>query len=228
MSDNNDTRDDINDDDDDQNTGQSTSKLDLSDPELTALLEERIRQSLKPMKENMNSMAKQRDEALKKLAAIEAQQKEAEIASLKEQGKHEEAYQKQLIELQAKLEAAQEANTRLTRDQSLKDALTALEGKKFRNQRSFDLAFKEIVGQLVRDEDGNWKHRTGISIAEFVKTFANNEEYDFLFLPPENKGTGTSANSGVIRRDPNKKLSQMDTNEVLRLAAEGKLGKRSL
>lgn len=172
------------------------------------------------MKANVDRMAKERDDTLKKLAEVEQATRDANIKRLEEEGKQKEADALKIADLQAKLEATQKANTTLSRDNLLNNALAALE---FRNERSRDLARRDIVDSLVQDENGVWKHQNGSDIASFVNSYAKDENNAFLFKVKTNSGGGQQTNN---QPPPEKKksLKEMTQAEVLAAAAAGTLG----
>jgi len=184
-------------------------------------IEQAVNERLSQMKSNMDRMAKERDEALKKAAEIEQQQKEAAIKRLEEEGKLQEALEMKLAEANAKLKVFEEENTKLNRDNVVNSQLGSLE---FRNERSRQMAYRDIVEQLVQNEDGIWVHKSGTSIQEFVDSYSKSEDNSFLFRVKTNSGGGTTTPSGVSDTTEKKTLSQMSQAEVLALAAKGQLG----
>jgi len=184
-------------------------------------IEQAVNERLSQMKSNMDRMVKERDEALKKAAEIEQQQKEAAIKRLEEEGKLQEALEMKLAEANAKLKVFEEENTKLNRDNVVNSQLGSLE---FRNERSRQMAYRDIVEQLVQNEDGIWVHKSGTSIQEFVDSYSKSEDNSFLFRVKTNSGGGTTTPSGVSDTTEKKTLSQMSQAEVLALAAKGQLG----
>jgi hypothetical protein len=184
-------------------------------------IEQAVNERLAQMKSNMDRMVKERDEALKKAAEIEQQQKEAAIKRLEEEGKLQEALEMKLAEANAKLKVFEEENTKLNRDNVVNSQLGSLE---FRNERSRQMAYRDIVEQLVQNEDGIWVHKSGTSIQEFVDSYSKSEDNSFLFRVKTNSGGGTTTPSGVSDTTEKKTLSQMSQAEVLALAAKGQLG----
>jgi hypothetical protein len=184
-------------------------------------IEQAVNERLQQMKSNMDRMVKERDEALKKAAEIEQQQKEAAIKRLEEEGKLQEALEMKLAEANAKLKVFEEENTKLNRDNVVNSQLGSLE---FRNERSRQMAYRDIVEQLVQNEDGIWVHKSGTSIQEFVDSYSKSEDNSFLFRVKTNSGGGTTTPSGVSDTTEKKTLSQMSQAEVLALAAKGQLG----
>jgi hypothetical protein len=188
---------------------------------VTKLVEERINESLKPIKEKLDKAYSARDEALRKIAEYEQKEKEAELKRLQEEGKHKEAYEMQLAEERAKREAIEKRNIELTRDLEVKNVLTSVE---FRNDRAAEIAYKEVVTQLVQNENGAWVHRSGVSIRDFIKSFVDDDNNAFLLKPKASSGSGsTSVKPSVSSGSEKKSLFSMSQEEVLKMAREGKL-----
>jgi DNA polymerase III psi subunit len=186
-----------------------------------ALVEERLAK----MKANMDRMASERDDALKMKAEMEASAKEATLARLKEEGKVQEALEMELAEAKAKLEVYAKETTQLKRDGVLNDALAGME---FRNDKSRDMARREIVDQLVQNEEGAWVHSTGSNIRDYVEAYAKSEDNSFLFRVKSNSGAGTGNPAGAPSTDTTKAIGDLSTQEILALAAKGKLGNFNL
>jgi len=187
-------------------------------------IEQEVQDRLSKMKSNMDRMARERDEALKKAAEIEQKQKQDQMKRLEEEGKLQEVLEMKLAESEAKLKVFEQENTRLNRDNVVNGTLSALE---FRNDRSRQLAYRDIVEQLVQNETGNWVHKSGISIQDFVGSYSKDEDNSFLFRVKTNSGTGADNPSGTPNMTAKRSLSQMSQSEVLALAASGKLGTQS-
>jgi len=180
-----------------------------------------VQERLQQMKSNMDRMSKERDEALKKAAEIEQAKKQAEIERLEQDGKLQEALEMKLAEANAKLKVFEEENTKLNRDNVVNGQLGALE---FRNERSRQMAQRDIVEQLVQNENGAWVHKTGSSIQDFIVAYSKNEDNSFLFRVKANSGAGTTNSAGTPNTSEKKSLSQMTQEEVLALASKGQLG----
>ncbi len=189
------------------------------------ILDAAIQEALKPIKANLDKAYASRDEALAQIEAYKAREREAELARLEEEGKHREAYEARLSDERAKREAAERRNVELTRDNELRSHLSALN---FRNGNAVNMAYQEIVGQLVQNEQGVWVHRSGASIADHVKTFSESEDNAFLFKQKQSSGGGgTSVLPSDTTSIGKKSLFELSQDEVLELAAKGKLPKRS-
>jgi hypothetical protein len=188
-------------------------------------IESIVEERLAKMKANMDRMASERDEALKLKAEMESSAKEATIARMKEEGKLQEALEMELAEAKAKLEVFAKETTQLKRDGVLNDALAGME---FRNDKSRDMARREIVDQLVQNEEGVWLHSTGSNIRDYVEAYAKSEDNSFLFRVKSNTGAGTGNPAGAPSTDSTKAIGDMSTQEILALAAKGKLGNFNL
>lgn len=184
-------------------------------------IEQAVQERLAQMKSNMDRMAKERDEALKKAAEIEQAKKQADIKRLEEEGKLQEALEMKLAEAEARLKVYEEENTKLNRDSVVNSKLANLD---FRNERSRQMAYRDIVEQLVQDENGSWVHKNGTSIQEFIDSYSKSEDNSFLFRVKTNSGAGTGSPAAPSNTTEKKSLSQMSTQEVLALAAKGQLG----
>ena len=192
------------------------AKTDEVDP-IEAAVQDRLQQ----MKQNMDRMVRERDEALKKAAEVEQAQKAAEIERLEAEGRLKEALEMKLAEANAKLKVFEEENTKLNRDNVVNTQLATLE---FRNERSRQMAQRDIVEQLVQNENGAWVHKSGSSIQEFIDSYSKSEDNSFLFRVKANSGAGTSTPSAPSQTDVTKSLSEMTSEEVLAMAAKGQLG----
>jgi hypothetical protein len=185
--------------------------------DVEAIVQERLAQ----MKENMNRMSKERDEALKLKAEMEQSKKDADISRMKEEGKMQEALELEVADLKAKLGVYEVETTKLRRDGVLNDALAGME---FRNDKSRDMARQDIVSGLVQDDDGSWKHNSGTNINDYVAAYAQSEDNSFLFRTKSNTGAGSGSPAGAPSTDVSKAIGDMSTSEILALAAKGKLG----
>ena len=203
----------------------TTKKSDPVDKELVdKYVEERVKESLKDVKSKLDSAFEARDAALKKIAEYEKKEREAEVKRLKDEGKEREAYETQLAHERAARQALEEENTKLTRDVEVRGLLA---GYTFRNDKANELAYQDIVKQLVRDEKGQWVHRSGIPLKEFIKVFADSEDNSFLFKARVSTGGGSAGPKDKSDTSGGKKkLSEMSQDEVIKLALEGKLPKR--
>jgi hypothetical protein len=186
---------------------------------------------LADIKKKLDGAYASRDTALAEAEALKLKEREAEKKALEEQGKYKELYELQLKERDEEIAreraaktALEQRNTELSRDVQLKDAL---KGLNFRNGSAQDMAYGEIANQLVRNDKGEWVHKTGISIADFVVGYAKNEEKSFLFKAKSSSGGGsTTTEVTTTTTNPGKSLFSMKQADVLKLAEEGKLPQR--
>jgi hypothetical protein len=207
---------------DDQNTNPTVTKPTTDEDLVEKLVKERLAASLAEIKGKLDSSYAARDEALRKAAELEAKERERELKRLEDEGKHKEAFEIRLAEEKAARAVAEKRNIELTRDLEVKNALANLP---LRSTRASDLAFDDITRELVQNDKGVWVHRSGVSIKDFVKTFADNEDNSFLFKPKTNSGGGTTTITPGSTTTP-KSLFAMSQAEVMKLASEGKLPKR--
>ena len=194
------------------------------------LVAERADAKLADIKKKLDASYAARDAALADAAALKLKEQEAVKAKLLEEGKHQELHALQIQEakdkmalLEAEKKALENRNTELTRDVDLRSALKALT---FRNANAAEMAYKEIVGQLVLTDKGTWVHSSGASIADFVTVFSKDENQSFLFKPKNNSGSGQDHNNEKPATNAGKGLAGLSQAEVLKMAAEGKLPQR--
>ena len=185
-----------------------------------------ITEQLKEIKGKLDSAYEARDEAVKKAAIIESEKKQEQIAKLEDEGKHKEVYDLRLAELEAKLESAEKHNIELTRNATVREAISGLQ---FRNDSAGKMAYNEIVSELVQDEHGRWVHLSGTSIGEFVDSYSKDEEKTFLFKPKNSSGStmgqpSVSAATAASDALKSKKVSEMTPQEILEAASAGQFG----
>ena len=203
------------------------SKTGSTDDDMIArLVAEKVAEELKSVKSKLDSAYQVRDEALKKAALLEQAEREAALKKLQEEGKHKEAYEMQLVEKDAaynelvkKLSDMEKLNVELTRDSQVRDLLGAT---KFRNDKASHMAFHEITNQLIRNDKGEWIHRSGVSLNDFVKSYVSDDANSFLLEAKPSSGGGLD----TPRPSPGNSKSSLfgkPLAEVLKLAAEGKL-----
>jgi Arc/MetJ-type ribon-helix-helix transcriptional regulator len=189
--------------------------------EIQALVQAQVDEQLKEIKSKLDAAYGSRDDAVRKAAQLEEAEKAARLKALEAEGKHKEVAEMKIASLEEKLKIAEQRNIEYTRDAAVRSALGGLE---FRNERSQQMAYRDVVEQLVQDKDtGQWVHRTGVAIKDFVSAFAKDDENSFLFKPKVNSGSGGVATGGIPNLN-NKKLLEMTTAEVMALATAGKLG----
>lgn len=202
--------------DENNNTPASTPE------EIAKLVSAQVESQLAGIKTKLNDAYASRDEAVKKAVMFDEEKKLANLARLEEEGKHKEAGDIRLAELQAKLESRDKQVTELTRDNVVRDAL---KGMDFRNDTAAEFAYRDVVGQLMQDENGSWVHRTGETIKGFIETFKKDEEKSFLFKTKQSSGSGLQASdqSSTGGFDSSKPLHEMSTAELMEAAASGHL-----
>jgi len=193
-----------------------------SQEELSKIVESRVAEELASIKEKLNSAYSARDEAVRKAVAYEEEKKALQISRLEEEGKHKEAADIKLAELTARLSERDKQITELTRDSVVREALRGLD---FRNDTAADFAYRDVVSQLTQNENGQWVHRTGASIKDFIDTFRKDEDKEFLFRPKQSSGVGQQTNQAPTGGfDSNKPLSEMSVEELMAAAAAGHIG----
>ena len=201
-----------------QNQDQN-KKIDPTNPEIQAMIKSAVADAVKDVKAKLDAAYAKRDEALQKVSEFEQKERDLEIKRLQDAGKEREAFELQLAELKANQETLQKRNLELSRDVDARQALSAFA---FRSEKAAKMAFDEVTSQLVQNEKGEWVHKSGVAIKDFVKTFAENEDNAFLFKQKQNSGNG-SQNIPPSSNTTKKSLFEMTQDEVLQMAAEGKL-----
>lgn len=201
-----------------EDTGNDSNKT-PSPEEIKAQVDAQVELQLAEIKKKLDAAYGARDEAVRTATQLQEQAKQKEIQALTDAGKTTEAMQLKLTAAEERLRLQQEQLTAYQRDAIVKEALGGL---KFRNDRSREMAYRDVVGQLVQNQEGQWVHKTGIDIKSYVAAFAKDSENEFLFEPKANSGAGSQGGSGVPKL--NKKVSEMTTNELLEAATSGKLG----
>jgi hypothetical protein len=203
-----------------------SDETDPPDVDVDALVEAKVAEALKDIKGKLDKAYAARDEALGKLKDIEQEKRELEIAKMREEGKHKEAFE---AELKAEREKREEEirrreelekrNIELTRDLIVKDALSKFP---FRNEKAARVAQAEIISDLVRNDKGEWVSKSGDSLESLAEAFATDDSNSFLFKPKQNSGSGGSGPTGSSS-GTTKPLSAMTSAEIMKLAEEGKL-----
>lgn len=211
---------------DSKSTSSTSSSSDSSnnsnnDP-VEKLVQSRLDEALKDIKQKLDKAYSVRDEALKKAAELDQARKQEEIKRLQDEGKHKEALEAQLAEEKAQRAAAEERLVKLTRDLELRNALSSYP---FKNDNALSMAYREIVDQLAQDERGVWKHKSGVPLKDFVKQFVDSEENAFLLKTKASSGAGSSTvrSTDTSSGTGGKSIFAMSQDEVLKLVREGKL-----
>jgi hypothetical protein len=191
-------------------------------PDIDKLVQAALDEKLQELKAKLDKAYGLRDAALERVAAFEREKRDGELKRLQEEGKHKEAYEMQLQEERALRAQLEQRNTELTRDVGVRAALSS---HPFRNSNALEMAYREVVGQLVRNEQGVWVHKTGESIDAFVKSFVESDANSFLLKAKQSSGSGNPGSGGKPPPSPKTSLFTMSQAEVLKLAREGKLRK---
>jgi predicted RNase H-like nuclease (RuvC/YqgF family) len=184
------------------------------------LLQAMVDEQLQKMKKSVDKMAAERDQAVREKARLEEAAREAKVKQLEEDGKIVESLEMKLTAEKERATILQERLDKVTRDNQVSAALRGIE---FRNTRAAELAEKNILDQLVKDKDGNWVHRSGASIADFVSTFFKDEDNEFLLKPKVNQGSGgpSSGEDGPDRKAKRpKSLEGLTGPELLEMARQ--------
>jgi len=193
----------------------------LDSEELQKIIQAKVDEELASIKEKLNSAYSQRDEAIQKSVSFEEEKRLSAIAQLEEDGKHKEASDMKLTEITAKLAARDKQIVELTRDGAVRSALKGLD---FRNDTAAEFAYRDVVSQLTQNENGQWVHKTGASVKDFIDSFRKDDDKEFLFKPKQSSGTGQAAmQSPTGSFDTNKSLAEMTTEEIMTAAAAGHL-----
>jgi hypothetical protein len=195
-----------------------------SQEEFQAAVDARVAERLADMKSKMDAMNEKLREKEREAARLAEMKKQAEIKALEDAGQHTQAMERRLTESQEKLKAAEELITRLTRDSQLKEALRDVP---FRNNTAAEFAYKVLVDELVKDGDGQWVHRSGVPIKDYVDIFSKDADYSFLIKPKPTSGVG-SESGGAPQPSSKKNPLEMTSQELLAAAAAGRFGKPTL
>ena len=218
MADQND--DNVDDNQDDDNQDLANKKATLAD-EHKELLKQMVADELKQMKSNVDKAYKQLETTTRENTRLKAESQDKQRKQLEDEGKHYEAEKLKNAELSETVKILNERLTSLTRDRELERHLSSLD---FRNDYARETAFSNILQELVQDTDGAWVHKSGASIADYLKAFAKDPNKDFLFKPKENSGAGSTSAKNTAAAGRPKSLSGLTSEELLSLAANGKLG----
>ena len=184
------------------------------------MVDEEVSKAIKNIKVNLDNAYKERDEALSQMEKVKAEKRQAEISSLEQQGKHAEAMQMKLNEVNKRLEQYEQKNTELSRDNAVRTQLNALN---FKSEKAANMAYSDIVNSLKKDATGNWVHESGSSIGETVSNYAKDENNAFLFSVKANMGSGISPAKPSTGTNPVGSIKDMSTEEMLNAVAKGQV-----
>lgn len=196
----------------------------------TTIPNDDIQTVIRDIKSKLDNAYAERDAERKKVKDLEDKARADEIKRLADEGKLVESLRAQIDDLTAANKKLADENLSLSRDNELTRILSE---RTFRSDNARNMTFKEIRSELVRDESGKWKHKSGVSIEDYVEKFSTEESNAFLFKAAVSTGTG-STNSGTTNTgdgtnnstNKSKSLFQMPQSEVLKRAREGKLRRK--
>jgi len=179
---------------------------------------------LKEIKSKLDKAYGERDKALDKVKELENENREREIEALKAKGQFEEAHKKELEQRDERIKSLEGERTQLTRDLQLNKALEGLD-QNFKSGAAMKMAFSALQSELVKDEDGNWVHKSGKSLKEAVKDYAGSDENAFLFEKKKSSGSGSPSNKKPGNKNDKKdgKFGGKSTKELLDAVKEGSL-----
>jgi hypothetical protein len=206
-------------------TGNEETELELSEAQLAMfdkLVKARSEENLSKMKTNMDRMSEERDQAIREKARFEEAETVRKQEQLEKDGKIQESLEMQLTALKEKNKLLNDRISTESRSRNLSSALRSVD---FRNDRAAELAEMAIVPQLIQDKDGNWVHKSGISISEFVKTYFSDEDNEYLLKPKQSRGTGDVPNPGTKSDKAPASLSGVSSSKMLELVRAGKVGR---
>ena len=189
--------------------------------DLEARVERLADEKLAKMKANMDKMAEKLAKTEKEKADLDKAQKEEKMKQLEADGKLQELAEMKVTEAEAKLRVLEAENTSLKRDQVVSSALASLE---FKNERSREMARRDVIDNLEQNDDGNWVSKDGKTIASFVEDYSKDPDNEFLFRAKMNTGKGMDNPGGKSDTSSKKSVLDMTTDELLKLAQKGKLG----
>jgi len=189
-----------------------------------------VDEKLKDIKGKLDNSFAERDAARKELDAIKKKERDAELKALEAAGKHKEAFDIKLAEEQAKYadlesryKTLESTNLDLSRNNILREELREID---FKNKKSADMAFASIASEIIKDDKGNWVHRSGVSIKEFVAAFAKDEENSFLIKAKQSSGSGTEESKKTNTTAKVDSLVGKSNKELLAMAEAGTLPKQ--
>ena len=199
---------------------QETKVEETKQPNIKQMVDEEVSKAIANIKVNLDNAYKQRDDALSEVNKIKEEKRQAEIAGLEQQGKHSEAMQIKLNEVNARLEQYEQKNTELSRDNAVRTQLNALN---FKSEKAAEMAYSDIVNSLKKDATGNWVHETGSSINETVSNYAKDDNNAFLFSVKANMGSGVSPAKPSTGTNPVGSIKDMSTEEMLNAVSKGQV-----
>ena len=187
-------------------------------PDVKQMVDEEVSKAISNIKLNLDNAYKERDNALGEIEKIKVEKRQAEISSLEQQGKHSEAMQIKLNEMNVKLEAYEQKNTELSRDNAVRTQLNSLN---FKSEKAANMAYSDIVKSLKKDALGNWVNENGTSIDETVSSYAKDDNNEFLFSVKANMGSGITPAKPSTGNTPVSSIKDMTTDEMLNAVSKG-------
>ena len=189
-------------------------------PDVKQLVDQEVSKAISNIKSNLDNAYKERDEALSQIEKIKVEKRQAEISNLEQQGKHSEAMQMKLNEMNAKLEAYEQKNIELSRDNAVRTQLNSLN---FKSEKAANMAYSDIVKSLKKDALGNWVNENGASIDETVSNYAKDDNNEFLFSVKANMGSGITPAKPSTGTTPVSSIKDMTTDEMLNAVSKGQI-----
>jgi hypothetical protein len=189
-------------------------------PDIKQMVDDEVSKAISNIKVNLDNAYKERDEALNTITKIKEEKRQAEISSLENQGKHSEAMQIKLNELNSKLELYEQKNTELSRDNAVRSQLNSLN---FKSEKAANMAYSDIVKSLKKDALGNWVNENGTSINETVSNYSKDDNNAFLFSVKANMGTGITPAKPSTGTTPVSSIKDMSTDEMLNAIGKGQI-----
>jgi hypothetical protein len=189
-------------------------------PDVKQMVDDEVSKAISNIKVNLDNAYKERDEALNTITKIKEEKRQAEISSLENQGKHSEAMQIKLNELNSKLELYEQKNTELSRDNAVRSQLNSLN---FKSEKAANMAYSDIVKSLKKDALGNWVNENGTSINETVSNYSKDDNNAFLFSVKANMGTGITPAKPSTGTTPVSSIKDMSTDEMLNAIGKGQI-----
>jgi len=187
-------------------------------PDVKQMVDEEVSKAISNIKLNLDNAYKERDNALGEIEKIKVEKRQAEISSLEQQGKHSEAMQIKLNEMNVKLETYEQKNTELSRDNAVRTQLNSLN---FKSEKAANMAYSDIVKSLKKDALGNWVNENGTSIDETVSSYAKDDNNEFLFSVKANMGSGITPAKPSTGTTPVSSIKDMTTDEMLNAVSKG-------
>lgn len=184
------------------------------------MVDQEVSKAISNIKLNLDNAYKERDEALSQIEKIKVEKRQAEISSLEQQGKHSEAMQMKLNEMNTKLEAYEQKNIELSRDNAVRTQLNSLN---FKSEKAANMAYSDIVKSLKKDALGNWVNENGASIDETVSNYAKDDNNEFLFSVKANMGSGITPAKPSTGTTPVSSIKDMTTDEMLNAVSKGQI-----